>query len=87
LRSASDGFKDLRGSLLDGGGGPSSNYIHTFVVAAASQVVVGVPDFARGPDSNHAVNMPNNQKMSKGRQGHRLPPDEQANLPGRLQGA
>ena len=63
FRSAANGFKDLLGGLLDGNadGVPGDNYSTTFVVSTAPAVVVGVPGFARGPDSNHAVNLPNNQ--------------------------
>src|SRR5205807_1416394 len=52
--------KDLLGGLLDGGSGPGSNYVTTFVVAPPSAVVVGVPGFARGPDVARAINLPNN---------------------------
>ena len=52
LRSASNGFQDSNGNLLDGtdSGTPGDNYVSTFVVKnAASAVVVSLPDFARGP--------------------------------------
>ncbi len=54
LRSASNGFTDLSGDLLDGG----SNYVATFVVSAPP-VVVGIPSFARGPSGGSAINLPN----------------------------
>ena len=56
LRGASNGFKDLLGAPLEGvnSGG---NYVATFVVTAPP-VVVGLPSFARGPDSVDAVNVP-----------------------------
>ena len=62
FRSASNGFKDSLGVPLDGAntGNPAgSNYIATFVVTAPP-VVVGIPSFARGPDSVDAINLPNN---------------------------
>ena len=62
FRSASNGFVDSLGAPLDGAnnGNPAgSNYIATFVVAAPP-VVVGIPSFARGPDSVDAINLPNN---------------------------
>ena len=61
FRSASNGFKDLLGVPLDGAnnGNPAgSNYVATFVVTAPP-VVVGIPSFARGPDSVDAINLPN----------------------------
>ena len=48
------------GAPLDGlnnGNAAGSNYVATFVVSAPP-VVVGLPSFARGPDSNDAVNVP-----------------------------
>ena len=47
FRSAANGFKDLSGVLLDGGGGPGTNFVTTFVVAATPTQVVGIPSFAR----------------------------------------
>ena len=61
FRSASNGFVDSLGDPLDGAnnGNPAgSNYIATFVVTAPP-VVVGIPAFARGPDSVDAINLPN----------------------------
>jgi hypothetical protein len=51
LRSAENGFKTLEtGELLDGNGDgtPGDDFVGTLTVAPAS-VVVGLPDFARGP--------------------------------------
>ena len=62
LRSASNGFVDLLGKPLDGAnnGNPAgSNYVAIFVVAA-TPVVVGIPAFARGPDSADIIDLPNN---------------------------
>jgi hypothetical protein len=58
LRSASNGFQDANGGLLDGNGDgtPGDNYVNTFTVAASAAVVVTVPDFARGP--GQVVNVP-----------------------------
>ncbi len=53
FRSASNGFTDLSGNLLDSG----SNYVATFVVTAPP-VVVGIPSFARGPTGSD-FNVPN----------------------------
>ncbi len=61
FRSATNGFEDALGMPLDGAdnGNPAgSNYVATFVVGATS-VVVGIPAFARGPDSAAAINLPN----------------------------
>ena len=60
FRSTSNGFKDSLGEPLDGlnnGSMAGSNYVATFVVSAPP-VVVGIPSFARGPDSNDAINVP-----------------------------
>ena len=62
FRSASNGFKDLLGAPLDGtaSGNPAgSNYTTTFVVAATPTQVVGIPGFARGPNSAQTINLPN----------------------------
>jgi parallel beta-helix repeat protein/predicted outer membrane repeat protein len=56
LRSAGNGFKDSNGTLLNGSGG---NFTTMFSFAN-SAVVVSVPDFARGPDGTHNINLPNN---------------------------
>ncbi len=57
LRSATDGFQDTNGNLLDGNGDGTAgdNFVTTFVVNNPSNaVVVSLPDFARGP--GQAVN-------------------------------
>ena len=59
LRSASNGFQDTSGSLLDGNadGTPDDNYVTTFVVSnPAKSITVSLPDFARGP--GQPVNLP-----------------------------
>jgi hypothetical protein len=50
LRSGDDGFRDTDGNLLDGDddGQAGGDYVTTFTVIEES-VVVGLPDFARGP--------------------------------------
>jgi hypothetical protein len=52
LRSAVNGFVDPSGNLLDGNsdGIPGDDYSSTFVVTArpANEVVISIPDFARG---------------------------------------
>ncbi len=61
FRSAVSGFVDSFGEPLDGAntGNPAgSNYVATFVVAA-TPVVVGIPAFARGPNSALAIDLPN----------------------------
>ncbi len=61
FRSASNGFVDSLADPLDGlnNGNPAgSNYVATFVVTAPP-VTVGIPAFARGPDSADAINLPN----------------------------
>ena len=50
LRSATNGFKDTNGNLLDGNGDgtPGDNFVTTFVVSnPANSVIVSLPDFAR----------------------------------------
>src|SRR5207245_1699810 len=51
LRSATDGFKDLNGQLLDGDGDgiPGGDYNRNFVVSPPNAVLISVPDFAVGP--------------------------------------
>jgi RHS repeat-associated protein len=60
LDSGSTGIEDTLGGLLDGtdDGSPGSNYVATFSVTAPS-VVLGVPDFARGPNSVSNIEIPN----------------------------
>jgi hypothetical protein len=61
FRSASNGFKDTSGVLLDGAnsGVPGGSYAATFSVAAAP-AVLGLPEFARGPDGANNIKVPNN---------------------------
>ncbi len=57
LRSATNGFQDTNGNLLDGDGDgtPGDDFVTTFVVSnPPNAVVVSLPDFARGP--GQAVN-------------------------------
>src|SRR5262249_54737799 len=51
-------FVDLNGVPLDGNGDgtPGDNYVTTFTIAALP-VVVGVPDFSRGPNASQNVNL------------------------------
>jgi VCBS repeat-containing protein len=58
LRSASNGFKDTAGGLLDGNnnGTTGDNYIRSFTVAPNTAVVVSVADFTRGP--GQSVHLP-----------------------------
>ncbi len=61
FRSTLSGFVDSLGDPLEGAnnGNPAgSNYVATFVVAAPP-AVVGIPAFARGPDSADPINLPN----------------------------
>jgi hypothetical protein len=65
FRSATDGFKDTSGSslgFLDGNndGVAGDNYVTTITVANTPNVMLNIPDFARGPDSNRNVRVPNN---------------------------
>ncbi len=60
LRSASNGFQDTNGNLLDGNadGTQGDDFVTTFVVNNSSNsVTVTLPDFARGP--GQLVNLPN----------------------------
>jgi hypothetical protein len=56
------GFRDANQVALDGNnsGVPGANYVTAFTVSALNSVAVTVPDFARGPDATHAINVPNN---------------------------
>jgi hypothetical protein len=58
LDSANNGFKDLSGNLLDGNndGTAGDNFVTSFTVDSSSAVVVGLPDFARGP--GQVINVP-----------------------------
>src|SRR5690606_2270162 len=59
LRSAADAIVDeALGELLDGNGDgtPGGDYVFSFTVGAVAPVVVGMPDFSRGPTQN--VNVP-----------------------------
>jgi hypothetical protein len=62
LRSAANGFRDPGGQLLDGNadGTPGDTYttVFTVVTPLADEVVVSIPDFARG--YGQAVNLPRN---------------------------
>ena len=63
FRSATNGFVDSLGGPLDGtsSGNPAgSNFTTTFVVAPAASVAVGIPGFARGPNTGATINLPNN---------------------------
>src|SRR5690606_16117062 len=58
-RSASDAIVDAAlGELLDGDGDgtPGGDYTFSFTVSAGDAVVVGLPDFSRGP--TQSVNVP-----------------------------
>lgn len=63
LRSAVDGFQDVLGELLDGNadGTPGDPYAGWFTVAdpPAGSVVIGIPDFSRGP--GQPVNVPGSE--------------------------
>jgi len=56
LRSASDGWKDLSGSLLDGNSDyvPGGDFTTAFTVAASTDRVVSLPDFARGATATNS---------------------------------
>lgn len=69
LRSASDAFVDLAdGELLDGDNNSvaGGNFVDTFTVTGTQDLVVGLPDFARGP--TQTVQVP------AGGSGQTLPP-------------
>src|SRR5262249_44802822 len=60
--SGATAFKDTTGAPLDGNndGVNGDNYTTTFTVSAPTAVSVTVADFARGPDADDAINVPNN---------------------------
>jgi hypothetical protein len=54
------GFADALGAGLDGGNdGGHADYTTTFTVANAGKPILSIPDFARGPDSNGVIKVPN----------------------------
>lgn len=62
LRSATNGFEDTGGRLLDGNGDGTAgdDYVSQFVVTPAEGArTVGLPDFVRGPGQD--VNLPANE--------------------------
>ncbi len=63
LVSGAHGFIDGLGMGLDGGNtGGQANFVTTFTThyQASANPVVGVPDFARGPDGTAPITVPNN---------------------------
>jgi hypothetical protein len=67
--TGSNGFMDALGTGLDGAGnGGHTNYVTTFTTSyqADKAPVLSIPDFARGPDSAHAIKVPNDS-------GHGIP--------------
>ncbi len=58
LHSGVTGFKDQNGNLLDGNndGTAGDNFLTSFTVNASRAVIVGLPDFARGP--GQLINVP-----------------------------
>jgi predicted kinase len=66
---AGNGFFDLLGASLDGANNAGhADYTNTFTThyQANATPVLAVPDFARGPDDDHAVKVPNDK-------GHGIP--------------
>jgi hypothetical protein len=62
LSSGSNGFLDTLGAGLDGSNtGGHANYTATFTTHYQASVtpVLGIPDFARGPDNGHVIKVPN----------------------------
>jgi len=60
--SAGNGFEDTQGEPLDGTGpGSHTDYTTSFTThyIANNTPVLGIPDFARGPDANSAIKVPN----------------------------
>jgi ligand-binding sensor domain-containing protein len=61
--SSSNGFLDAGRHALGGqpANGPPANYTTTFttIYQAAATPILGIPDFARGPDDAHPVQVPN----------------------------
>lgn len=58
LRSATDGFKDLSGGLLDGNGDNTAgdDFTLSFLISDGTNRILSLPDFARGP--GQAVDLP-----------------------------
>jgi hypothetical protein len=63
--SASRGFLDALGSGLDGNADAGhANFVTKFTSSyqANATPVLSIPDFARGPDGSHAINVPNDSR-------------------------
>jgi hypothetical protein len=53
-----NGFNDSTAPLDGGNNAGTSNYTTTFTVANGTKPVLSLPDFARGPDGAHSINIP-----------------------------
>jgi hypothetical protein len=59
--SSATGFFDASGAPLDGANnGGHADFVTTFDTSADGKAALGVPDFARGPDSASTIKVPNN---------------------------
>ncbi len=70
--NSSQGFLDALGTNLDGANdGSHANYVTTFTThyQMNSAPVLGIPDFARGPDSNTPIEVPNGGVANGGSDG------------------
>jgi hypothetical protein len=58
--SGTNGFMDALGAGLDGANnGGHANYTTTFTTANQANMILALPDFARGPDGTHPIKVPN----------------------------
>jgi autotransporter-associated beta strand protein len=58
--AGTSGFLDALGAGLDGADdGGHANYTTMFTVANSRKSILSIPDFARGPDGNHNIQIPN----------------------------
>jgi hypothetical protein len=59
VSGTTNGFVDALGAPLDGANNAGhANYTTTFTVANSGKELLSLPDFARGPDSANAINIP-----------------------------
>jgi autotransporter-associated beta strand protein len=59
ISGTTNGFVDLGGVPLDGADNAGhANYTTTFTVANSGKEVLSLPDFARGPDGAHSIDIP-----------------------------
>jgi autotransporter-associated beta strand protein len=60
VSGSANGFGDAAGEALDGANNNGhEDFTTTFTIANQAAPILSIPDFARGPDSAHAIKVPN----------------------------